>query len=119
MNEELEPNKVSQNKEALQLMAFEIISNAGEAFDYFYKAVEFAETKDFAAATESLKHGNEALNKAHKSQTGLLVAETNNDELPYSILMVHAQDHLTMAIFAGRMAKLFINLWKEMDKKNG
>lgn len=105
-----------KNKKAVQLMAFEIISNSGDAFDYFYQAVEAAQKGDFKKAETLNKNGNEALNKAHKSQTGLLVSEANDEKFPYSILMVHAQDHLTMSIFFGRMTKLFINLWKEKYK---
>ncbi|KJY64961.1 PTS Lac IIA [Lactobacillus helsingborgensis] len=107
----------NQSKEQkIQLMAFEIISNSGDAFDYFYQSVEKAQNANFKEAEILQKKGNESLNKAHKSQTGLLVSETNKEDIPYSILMVHAQDHLTMAIFFGRMSKLFINLWKEIHK---
>lgn len=116
MNSEKQEDNKENNKKTMQLMAFEIISNAGDAFDYFYQAVEAAQKGEFAKAENLNKDGNEALNKAHKSQTGLLVSEANDEKLPYSILMVHAQDHLTMAIFFGRMTKLFINLWKEKYK---
>lgn len=101
------------NKEDVQNMAFQVIAYAGSSFDYFNKAIDLASEGNIDAAEEKMKEGNEELVKAHNVQTSLLTSEANNEDIPYSIMMVHAQDHLTMAIFTERMAKHFIKLWKE------
>lgn len=100
-------------KEEVQSTAFLIIAHAGSAFDYFYKAIEYARQGDFAKVDESLKLGSEDLVKAHRAQADLLTAEVNQDDIPFSLLMTHAQDHLTMAIFTQRMANEFILLYKD------
>lgn len=105
------------NREKMQSVAFMMIANAGDAFDHFYRAISMARENDFAAAEVEMEKGKVALRGAHDSQTDLLAAEMQQRELPFSILMVHAQDHLNMAIFSERMAREFILLYEERSKK--
>lgn len=100
-------------KDEVQSMAFMIIAHAGSAFDHFYKAIDFARNQAFEEALQAMEEGRKDLNEAHKSQANLLSAEARCDDIPFSIIMTHAQDHLTMAIFSERMAKEFILLYQE------
>ncbi len=108
-------------KEDIQAMAFMIISYAGSAFDHFYKSIECARKGKFDNAEDEMALGREDLKKAHESQTDMLSAETKNEDIPFSMIMTHAQDHLTMAILTERMAQEFVCLYKERgeDRKNG
>ncbi|CUX72213.1 Lactose-specific phosphotransferase enzyme IIA component [Clostridium sp. C105KSO15] len=100
-------------RDEVQQIALQIVAYAGSAFDYFNKAIELAEDNRLGEAEESLKRGEAELHEAHNAQTDLLAAEAGQKEIPFSIIMVHAQDHLTMAIFAERMTKHFITLWRK------
>lgn len=100
------------SKDEVQSIACQIVAYAGSAFDYFNHAVEAAENGQPEAVAEFMKQGQNELRLAHEAQTSLLAAEAGQQDIPFSIIMVHAQDHLTMAIFAERMAKHFIALWK-------
>lgn len=102
-------------KEDVQSIAFMMIAHAGSAFDHFYKAIEAARNRDFMVANQEMSLGKEDLTNAHKSQTDLLVAEVKQDDIPFSILMTHAQDHLMMGIFTQRMANEFILLYQERE----
>lgn len=102
-------------KEEVQQMAFMMIAYAGSAFDHFYRAIEFARNADFTSCDEEMKHGVSDLNNAHRSQSELLTAEVNEEDIPFSIIMTHAQDHLSMAIFSQRTANEFIYLYKERE----
>lgn len=104
------------NKEKMQSIAFMMIANAGSAFDHFYQAISLARESDFEASEREMEQGMKALQEAHNSQTDLLTAEMQQEDIPFSILMVHAQDHLNMAIFTERMAKEFILLYKERSE---
>lgn len=104
-------------KEDVQSIAFQLIAHAGVAYDNFNHSIELAQKGDLEGARKFMKEGEVSLNKAHKGQTDLLVSETRNEDIPFSILMVHAQDHLTMAIFSQRMAKHFIKLWEELNNE--
>lgn len=102
-------------KEEMQSMSFQIISYAGDAYSSFAEAIDKAKVYDLEESERLIKYGQEQLTHAHKSQTELLVAEANEEEMPFSIIMVHAQDHLMNAVMYERIAKEFIELYK--DKK--
>ena len=104
------------NKEKMQSIAFQLIAYSGEAFDHYYKAIEFARNGDFIKAQETLKSGNEKLSIAHNSQRELLTQEARNEDMDFSIILVHAQDHLMTTIMFERVAKEFIKLYDERRK---
>ena len=98
-------------KEKMMECAMQIIAYAGSAFDYFNRAIETAEEGQLEEARQYLADGKNELRHAHDAQTDLLA-----EDLPFSILMVHAQDHLTMAIFSERMAGHFLKLWEKKER---
>ena len=59
--------------------------------------------------------GEEQLTLAHEAQTELLAEEAQGNDIEYSILLVHAQDHLMTTIMYERVAKEFISLYKERN----
>lgn len=101
------------NKEQMMGIAVQIIAYAGSAFDYFNQAIGAMENGDSDHMEVCMEKGQSDLRNAHDAQTDLLAAEAKGEDLSFSILMVHAQDHLTMAIFSERMAKHFIALWNK------
>ncbi len=100
-------------KQEVQAIAFQLIANAGEAFNCFYKAIDFAKAKQFEKANASMKEGEQFLHNAHNAQRDLLSAEANNEEIAFSVILIHAQDHLMNTILFERIAKEFIYLYKE------
>lgn len=102
-------------KDEVQSIAFMMIAHAGSAFDHFYKAIEQARLRDFKKSDEEMELGCQDIHEAHHSQSGLLTAEVRNEDIPFSVLMSHAQDHLTMGILTERFAKEFVLLYKEME----
>ena len=105
------------NREEAQMVAFQLISYAGDAFSYFFKAVEKARNGEFDEADELIKKGESELTNAHNAQTELLAKEAQGKDIEYSIMLVHAQDHLMTTIMYERVAKEFITLYRE--KING
>ena len=101
------------DKEKMMECAMQIIAYAGSAFDYYNRAIEAAEEGHPEDSEKYMEDGKAKLRHAHDAQTDLLAAEAKGEDLPFSILMVHAQDHLNMAIFSERMAKHFLALWKK------
>ena len=90
------------NKEELQSMSFQLVAHAGEASAYFYEAITCA------------KSGSYEIVEAHEAQTDLLRAEVAGEDIAFSILLMHAQDHLMTTALLGRMAREFISVYKEM-----
>ncbi|MFV0247119.1 MAG: PTS lactose/cellobiose transporter subunit IIA [Mycoplasmatales bacterium] len=77
--------------------AFKIIAFSGDAFDQYYKAVEVFKENNIVKSKEHLQNGDKFLNCAHQIQTCLIQEEVNGKDIPYSLVMTHAQDHLTKA----------------------
>lgn len=101
-------------KEEVQMMAFQLIGFAGDAFSCFYGAVTSARAGDTEKAEKLLEEGRKAMVDAHNAQNDLLAAEADGKDMEYSILMVHAQDHLTMALMYERLAQEFIYMYGEL-----
>lgn len=100
-------------KEKLVEIAFEIIGYAGEAFDHFNTAVTHAESGKFDEISTYMEKGSAALANAHKTQMELIVEEARGNDVPYSLTMVHAQDHLMNAVLFESVAKHMITILKK------
>lgn len=77
---------------------FTIISYGGDAKAIAYEALEIAQNGDFDLAKQKIKEANDKLTEAHNTQTKLIQAEINGEDMDMSLLMVHAQDHLMTSI---------------------
>ena len=112
-----------------ELIALNLISNSGtartKAFEALHKAREgkYEEAKICCtlddvvkAAKILLKESEESSLLAHNAQTELLQAEANGDNSNYSIIMVHAQDHLMTSILAKELIEEMVTMYKELKK---
>ena len=91
--------------EDIQTIAFNIILHAGESKNYSFQAMQSARNGRFLEAEELLKMASKELNEAKGEKVNL------------SVIFVHAQDHLSMAIFAKDMAVEYVEGFKLMYKK--
>ncbi|MCQ9209968.1 PTS cellobiose transporter subunit IIA [Granulicatella seriolae] len=80
--------------EEIQVIAFEIILNSGNARTLVHEAFAAMREDNFALAEEKLEESNEELILAHKAQTGLLQEYASGKEIVMEVILVHAQDHL-------------------------
>mgnify|MGYP002508947230 CR=1 FL=1 len=107
------------NKGEIQAMAFQLIGYAGDAFSWYFKAIAEARKGNYEEAEASIAEGRKSMVEAHNTQNDLLTGEANGDDMAYSILMVHAQDHLTMALMYERLAQEFVNVYQELHTLRG
>ena len=103
-------------QEQIEMTSFNINAHAGNALDYFHKAIECAKKSDFDGAEQCMNEGKKCMTEAHKTQTQLLTQEANNEEIKISVILLHAQDHLMTTLNFERMAKEYIDLYKRMSK---
>lgn len=92
--------------------AFDLILNAGNAKSTALMAIEAARDFDFEEAERCLKEATENMRKAHQAQFDMIQQEAGGNPIEVNIILVHAQDHLTMAMMARDNAEEFINLYK-------
>lgn len=103
------------NYEELSEIAMQIIANSGMARSSAMEAIQNAKNGYFDKAEENLKEANKYYLAAHEIQTDLIVKEAGSEEkIILNLIMVHAQDHLTMALLTKDNAKEFIDLYKRL-----
>ena len=94
-----------------------LIMYGGEAKSSAVEAIQAAKAGDFDKADERIKAASQAIVEAHHGQTDLLTKAANGEEVPVSIYMVHAQDHLMTGIAFVDLAKEIIELYRVMPKQ--
>ena len=65
---------------------------------------------------EEIKKANKAFSNAHEIQNELLTEETKTGKSLTNILMVHAQDHLSMALMLKDNAIEIIDVYKKIKE---
>lgn len=93
---------------------FNIISSGGDAKSIAYEALGLAHKNKFEDAEAKMKEANETLTAAHNTQTKLIQAEINGENVDMSLLMVHAQDHLMAAISEMSLIEEMIKMSKRI-----
>ena len=104
------------NKEEVQLLGFEIVAYAGDARSKLMEALKAAKNGDFAKAESLVEEAGSCIAEAHKSQTTMLAQEAAGEEIPYSITMMHGQDHLMTTILLKDVIQHLIELYKRGAK---
>lgn len=80
--------------------SFELILHAGDAKSKCLMAVESAREGIFEESSQFMKEANESMKLAHKCQMDLIQDEAKGERIELTVLLVHAQDHLAMALSA-------------------
>jgi PTS system cellobiose-specific IIA component len=96
----------------LEMIIMNIINYSGEARSLCMEGISYAKKGDLKRARANIEEANEKIACAHKSQTKLIQSEAQGEKQDFSLLLVHAQDHLMNAIMARDMAWEFIDLYE-------
>jgi len=99
-----------------EIIALNLISNSGTSRSLSFEALEKAKEGNFEEARELIKAASKSSLLAHKAQTELLQAEAAGNPLEYSIIMVHAQDHLMTSILAKDLIEQMIEMCEKFNK---
>ena len=94
--------------------AFQLIALAGDSKSDYMRAISAAKQGNFGEAEELLKSAEEKLNQSHIAQYNLIQKEANGERVPVNTILIHAQDHVTMAIVMKDMAAEIIDLYKQL-----
>lgn len=97
-------------------IAFQLIVSAGNSRSNSMRAIKAAREFRFEEALEFLKQANEEFVEAHEIQTNLIQGEAQGNGKEVNLILVHAQDHLTMAMTTYENAQEFLNLYKLIDE---
>ncbi|WP_301185389.1 PTS lactose/cellobiose transporter subunit IIA [Faecalibaculum rodentium] len=90
----------------LELICFQMISNAGMAKSTFVEAMQEAEAGNFDAAQTKIEEGKNFLVTGHGVHAGLIQKEAAGEKTDLTLLLMHAEDQLlsceTLEIMAER-----------------
>ena len=67
-------------------------------------------------AEATARYQREQMAKAHDVQNDMLQSEAQGKSVELNIVLIHAEDHLTMAIMSIDFAEEFIELYKQNHK---
>lgn len=95
-----------------------IIMHSGKARSYSMDAIAAAKTGNFNEARELIARADEELGYAHSSQASLIQGEAVNDKIEFSLLLVHAEDHLMTTITFRDLSVELIEVHEKIDSTN-
>lgn len=105
------------NYEEILELSMEIIANAGESKSLSMLAIKSAKKGEIELANEYLKKAKQYFNLAHKVQTNLISYETGN-KIEIHLILIHAEDHLTMANLSKEYAQEIVDIYKLMKERD-
>ncbi|MBP3041739.1 PTS lactose/cellobiose transporter subunit IIA [Bacillaceae bacterium Marseille-Q3522] len=96
--------------EDMQAAAFQIITYAGEARSNYVEAIRIAREGKIEEAKNKIKDGEHSYNKIHKVHASLVQREAAGEQLPFSLILMHAEDQMltteTIKIMACEMVEM-------------
>lgn len=99
----------------MEEIVLSIIMHSGEARSYSMEAIRLAKEGNFEKAMDLIRMADEELGYAHSSQTSLIQGEAANDQIKFSLLLVHAQDHLMTTMSEKNLIEEIIELRKSVN----
>ncbi|MCM1233891.1 MAG: PTS lactose/cellobiose transporter subunit IIA [Ruminococcus flavefaciens] len=99
------------------MSSFQLIAQAGEAKAEAIQAIKAAREGRFEDADILLKSAEEKNAKAHDIQFGMIQQESSGTPVNVNVILIHAQDHLTMAMTMQDIAEEMIELYKRLSKQ--
>lgn len=100
------------NRDEMGMIGFEIVAYAGEARSKLLSALQKAESGEYETAEALVTEAEESIANAHKAQTDVLAKEAAGEDLDFSFIMMHGQDHLMTTILLKDMMHHLITLYK-------
>lgn len=95
-------------------VAMGLIAGAGDSRSYCMEAIDFAREGKFDDARSALESATAAMVETHEIQTGLIRDEMEGKGESVSLIMVHAQDHLNLALIMRDIAEEFTALYERI-----
>ena len=89
----------------IEVSCMQMILHSGNARGDAYEAIREAKKKNFDSSLDLLKHAKQELLLSQKTHAELLREMAAHDNVPASLLLIHAEDHVASSEIALDMAK--------------
>lgn len=87
-----------------------LIVNAGQCKSFAFQALQQAKKGNKAESAILMQRSELAAKEAHSVQTQLIEFDEGEGKVPVHLIMVHAQDHLMIAMLAKELIQEIIEL---------
>ncbi|AZI14841.1 PTS lactose/cellobiose transporter subunit IIA [Avibacterium paragallinarum] len=106
------------NKKISETQIMELICYAGECRSLLMQAIKKAKSFTFDEAEALIAQAEKSLLQAHSQQMALIAADEGEGELPTTIILVHAQDHIMNAVLLFDLAKELIDVYRQISHQS-
>lgn len=103
---------MTKELEEMQGVAFQIIAAVGEAKSSYVEAMALARKGEFESAKALIVQGDKMYSEASHYHLGLVQREAQGEQLPFSLILMHAEDQLLTTEVVKLMAIEIIELRK-------
>lgn len=111
---------MSEAKKDINMIAMEVIMNAGDGRDKVDEALAEIAGGNLEKAETLLQEAEALIAKAHNAQTEVVQDQVSGEDTEYSLLFVHAQDTVMTITTELRMAQKLLPIVKMLlDKMKG
>lgn len=105
---------MNEEKNDINVVAMEVILNAGNGRESIDQALECLAKFEFDKAEELLKEAEAKVLKAHIAQTKVIQSQVGGEETEYSLLFIHAQDTIMTINTELRMTQKMMPIFKAL-----
>ncbi|GAX07067.1 cellobiose-specific PTS system IIA component [Secundilactobacillus pentosiphilus] len=98
-----------------QHVAMQLILAAGDVKKMAFAGIELAKEGQISAAQVKFADAEKRLGEGHRLQSTYVSAHVDADEGP-SLLMVHAQDHLSMALTTVELGRELVSVYAQLNR---
>lgn len=99
-------------KEKIQEVSFQLIANTGAAKAAYMEAIDLAKVKKFDEARKMVAEGNAALAETHKQHFEVISGEAQGEEIPNSVLFIHAEDQFITTDLLSSIVEKVIEMYE-------
>lgn len=103
--------------EGIELAAFDMIRFSGEAKSLMNEALSNAKQGNAQEVERLLKEASTLLIEGHKAHSQLIKEEARGEKIPFSLLLMHAEDQLFSAGEYKVLVMELIELYQRMEKQ--
>ncbi|WP_321008337.1 PTS lactose/cellobiose transporter subunit IIA [Hungatella effluvii] len=96
-------------------VSFQIIMHGGDARSKALEAIRASDRYEFEKAEALIKEAKESLKKAQEAQTGLIQKEAAGDRQEVNIILIHSQDHFSMAMTSIDLSEQVLRLNRKIQ----
>ena len=100
----------------IELVCFKMISALGAARSAFMEAMVAAKKGNFEEAQSLIEEGQQQRLKGHEIHFELLQKDCSGNKVPFSLLLLHAEDQLMSAEILQVTSEEILALYQRLDK---